>query len=234
MRLTSLGIAAAAVALFSACSGADADFSNATLESEDQLASYAVGLNMGGNLAPADGMLDMPALMRGLQDAMAGNDPAVDQAELQTALQAFSTRVNERQTQQMEEEAETNRAEGAAYLEENGAREGVTTTESGLQYEVITAGDGPSPSADDRVRIHYTGTLIDGTEFDTSRDGEPAVFGVGGVIPGFSEGLQLMQVGSTYRFVIPSDIAYGPQGSGGAIGPDATLIFEVELLDIVE
>ncbi|HSM06454.1 MAG TPA: FKBP-type peptidyl-prolyl cis-trans isomerase [Longimicrobiales bacterium] len=234
MRLTSFGIAAAAVALFSACSGADADFSNATLESEDQLASYAVGLNMGGNLAPADGMLDMPALMRGLQDAMAGNDPAVDQAELQTALQAFSTRVNERQTQQMEEEAETNRAEGAAYLEENAAREGVTTTESGLQYEVITAGDGPSPSADDRVRIHYTGTLIDGTEFDTSRDGEPAVFGVGGVIPGFSEGLQLMQVGSTYRFVIPSDIAYGPQGSGGAIGPDATLIFEVELLDIVE
>ena len=108
------------------------------------------------------------------------------------------------------------------------------TTESGLQYEVLEPGDGDSPTAEDRVRIHYTGTLVDGTEFDTSRDGEPAVFGVGGVIPGFAEGLQLMQEGSTYRFVIPSDLAYGPQGSGGTIGPDATLIFEVELLEIVD
>ena len=234
MRLTSLGTAAVTVALLSACSGADANFDNATLETEDQLASYAVGLNMGGNLAPAEGMLDMPALVRGIQDAMAGADPAVEQAELQAALQAFSTRVQEAQTARMEEEAAANQAEGAAYLEENAGREGVTTTESGLQYEVLEPGDGDSPTAEDRVRIHYTGTLIDGTEFDSSRDGEPVVFGVGGVIPGFAEGLQLMQEGSTYRFVIPSDLAYGPQGSGGAIGPDATLVFEVELLEIVD
>jgi FKBP-type peptidyl-prolyl cis-trans isomerase len=234
MRLTSLGTAAVTVALLSACSGGDANFDNAALETEDQLASYAVGLNMGGNLAPAEGMLDMPALVRGIQDAMAGADPAVEQAELQAALQAFSTRVQEAQTARMEEEAAANQAEGAAYLEENAAREGVMTTESGLQYEVLEPGDGDSPTAEDRVRIHYTGTLVDGTEFDTSRDGEPVVFGVGGVIPGFAEGLQLMQEGSTYRFVIPSELGYGPQGSGGAIGPDATLIFEVELLEIVD
>lgn len=134
----------------------------------------------------------------------------------------------------MEEEGAANREAGEAYLAENGAREGVTTTESGLQYEVLEEGDGPSPGPDDQVRIHYRGTLPDGTEFDSSYDGEPVVFGVGGVIPGFSEGLQLMEVGSSYRFVIPSDIAYGPQGSGGVIGPDATLIFEVELFEIVE
>jgi FKBP-type peptidyl-prolyl cis-trans isomerase len=234
MRLTSLGTAAVTVALLSACSGGDANFDNAALETEDQLASYAVGLNMGGNLAPAEGMLDMPALVRGIQDAMAGADPAVEQAELQAALQAFSTRVQEAETARMEEEAASNQAEGAAFMEENAAREGVMTTESGLQYEVIEPGDGPSPTADDRVRVHYTGTLVDGTEFDSSRDGEPVEFGLGGVIPGFSEALQLMEVGSTYRFVIPSDLGYGPQGSGGVIGPDATLVFEIELLEIVD
>ena len=134
-----------------------------------------------------------------------------------------------------EAEAETNREAGAAYQAENGAREGVTTTESGLQYEVITAADGPQPQPTDDVRLHYRGTLIDGTEFDSSYSrGAPSVFSVGGVIAGFSEGLQLMQVGSTYRFVIPSDIGYGAGGAGEDIGPGATLIFEVELLEIIQ
>jgi FKBP-type peptidyl-prolyl cis-trans isomerase len=121
-------------------------------------------------------------------------------------------------------------------MEENAQQEGVTTTESGLQYEVVEPGDGPTPGPQDRVRVHYRGTLIDGTEFDSSYErGEPAVFGLDGVIPGFSEGLQLMEVGSTYRFVIPGDLAYGPQGGGGGtIGPDETLVFEVELLGIEE
>lgn len=231
MRSTSFGIVAAAALLTAGCSQAP----EARLDTEDQQASYAIGLDMGSSLAPAQGLLDMPALMKGIEDAMNEADPALDQETRQAALQAFSARVREAQMARMEEEGAANREAGAAYLAENGARPEVTTTESGLQYEVLEAGDGPSPEADDEVRIHYRGTLVDGTQFDSSYDrGQPAVFGVGQVIPGFSEGLQLMEVGSSYRFVIPSDIGYGPQGSGGAIGPDATLIFEVELLEIVE
>jgi FKBP-type peptidyl-prolyl cis-trans isomerase len=231
MRSTSFGIVATAAFLFAGCSAAP----EARLDTEDQQASYAIGLDMGSSLAPAQGMLDVPALMKGIEDAINEIDPAIDQETRQAALQAFSGRVREAQMARMEEEGAANREAGAAYLAENAAREGVTTTESGLQYEVLQAGDGPTPGADDQVRIHYRGTLTDGTEFDSSYErGQPAVFGVGGVIPGFSEGLQLMEVGSSYRFVIPSDIAYGPQGSGGVIGPDATLIFEVELLEIVE
>ena len=108
------------------------------------------------------------------------------------------------------------------------------TTESGLQYEVLREGDGPQPQPTDRAILHYRGTLIDGTEFDSSYDGEPVTFAVNGLIPGFSEALQLMNVGSHYKVAIPSDIAYGAQGSGGNIGPDATLIFEIELIDIAE
>lgn len=231
MRSTSFGIVAAAAFLFAGCSAAP----EARLDTEDQQASYAIGLDMGSSLAPAQGMLDVPALMKGIEDAINEIDPAIDPETRQAALQGFSARVREAQMARMEEEGAANREAGAAYLAENAAREGVTTTESGLQYEVLEAGDGPTPGADDQVRIHYRGTLTDGTEFDSSYErGEPVVFGVGGVIPGFSEGLQLMEVGSSYRFVIPSDIAYGPQGSGGVIGPDATLIFEVELLEIVE
>ena len=131
--------------------------------------------------------------------------------------------------------AEKNKTEGETYMAENGAKDGVVTTESGLQYEVLREGDGPRPTADDQVSVNYKGTLIDGTQFDSSYDrGEPVVFQVGGVIAGFSEALLLMPVGSQFRVVIPGDLAYGPQGAGGEIGPNATLIFEIELLDIVE
>jgi len=124
-------------------------------------------------------------------------------------------------------------AAGASYLAENRGKEGVTETESGLQYEVITAAEGPKPAATDRVSVHYKGTLLDGTEFDSSYSrGEPAEFPLNGVIPGWTEGLQLMSVGSKYRFVIPSKLAYGERGAGGSIGPGETLIFEVELLEI--
>jgi FKBP-type peptidyl-prolyl cis-trans isomerase len=187
---------------------------------------------MGQNLQAAEGSLDMAAFMRGVEDAMAGTDPAVPAEEIQAALQAFSTAINERMNAEREAEAAENRAAGDAYLAENQARDGVMVTESGLQYEVLQEGSGESPGPEDQVRIHYTGTLIDGTEFDSSVGGDPAQFGVGGVIPGFSEALQLMSPGARYRVVIPSDIAYGPNGSG-TIGPDAVLIFEIELLEIV-
>ena len=130
----------------------------------------------------------------------------------------------------------SNSVEGEAYLASNAEKDGVTTTASGLQYEVLREGEagGAQPTAADEVSINYRGTLIDGTEFDSSYTrGQPAQFGVMGVIPGFSEGLQLMTVGSQFRFVIPSDIAYGAQGAGGDIGPNSTLIFEIELLDIL-
>jgi len=123
--------------------------------------------------------------------------------------------------------------DGAKYLEENKARDGVKVTDSGLQYEVITEGEGAKPTAEDTVSVHYAGTLIDGTEFDSSiARGQPAEFPLNGVIPGWTEGLQLMNTGSKYRFVIPSELAYGDSGAGQAIGPGATLVFEVELLEI--
>jgi FKBP-type peptidyl-prolyl cis-trans isomerase len=206
-----------------------------SLDTEDQKASYGIGLQMGGQLAPAETHIDMDAFLAGVRDGMGGNDPAVPQAELQAALQSLSQRVNEEETERRTATGESNAAEGEAFLAENAEKEGVTVTDSGLQYEVLEEGDGPKPAPEDQVTIQYRGTLIDGTQFDSSYDrGEPATFSVGGVIPGFSEGLQLMSVGSKYRFFIPSDLAYGPNGSGRTIGPNATLIFEVELLGINE
>ena len=208
----------------------------APLETDDQKASYAIGRDMGSSLQPAAERLDVDALARGIREALAGEEAALSPEELQAVLQEFTRSIQADQMAAREEEAQTNRAEGEAFMEENAEREGVTTTESGLQYEVVEPGDGPTPGPQDRVRVHYRGTLVDGTEFDSSYErGEPAVFGLDGVIPGFSEGLQLMEVGSTYRFVIPGELAYGPQGGGGGtIGPDETLVFEVELLGIEE
>jgi FKBP-type peptidyl-prolyl cis-trans isomerase len=224
-----LALLATALLLSSACAPADAP-----LDTDDQKASYGIGYNIGTQLAPGGELLDRGAFVRGLEDALEDVDPAIDPAELQQLVRDFSGRVDERIQAQRTADAEANREAGAAYLAENGARPEVTTTESGLQYEVLTEGEGARPGPGDQVRVHYRGTLTDGTEFDSSYSrGEPSVFGVGGVIPGFSEGLQLMETGSTYRFVIPSDIAYGPRGAGSDIGPDATLIFEVELLEIL-
>jgi FKBP-type peptidyl-prolyl cis-trans isomerase len=214
------------LALLAACDRGGA------LESDAQLASYAVGRDIGNSLKPASGDLDLAAFQRGLEDVMADRESPIADSVLQGALQRFSMQVQERMNTERAELGEKNQAEGTAYLESNKSKQGVTTTASGLQWEVLTPGTGPKPTATDQVRIHYRGTLVDGTEFDTSYNGDPITFGVGGVIPGFTEALQLMPVGSKYRFVIPSDLAYGPQGSGEQIGPNATLIFEVELLEI--
>ena len=218
-----------------ACSGAGtASFENAPLDSDDQKASYAIGLNIGGQLADARERLDRASFMRGLEDAMQGSDPDVPPEELQAVLQAFGQQIQAAAAQVRAEEGQANAVAGAAYQEENAARDGVTTTESGLQYEVLRAGDGATPTRDDQVRLHYRGTLIDGTEFDSSYEGEPVVFPAGGLIQGFTEALLLMEEGAHYRVVIPSEIAYGPQGSGANIGPNATLIFEIELLEVVQ
>jgi FKBP-type peptidyl-prolyl cis-trans isomerase len=203
------------------------------LETDQQKASYGVGLGMGRQLQPAADHIDMAALRAGVEDALAEREQRVSDEDLQTAMQAFNQTIQAEMMAEAEAEGQANAAEGEAFLAENGAREGVVTTDSGLQYEVLREGDGASPGPDDRVTIHYRGTLIDGTEFDSSYErGSPSTFGVGGVIPGFSEGLQLMSVGSQYKFYIPGDIGYGLQGSAPDIGPNATLIFEVELIEI--
>lgn len=224
----------ATVALAACSGGGAASFENAPLESEDQKASYALGLNIGGQISDANEMLDRAAFMRGFEDALQGNDPDLATEELQAELQAFGQRVQAAAAQTRAAQGQENAEAGAAYQAENAAREGVTTTESGLQYEVLREGEGASPTADDQVRVHYRGTLIDGTEFDSSYDGEPAVFAAGRLIPGFTEALLLMQEGAHYRVVIPSEIAYGPQGSGPVIGPNSTLVFEIELIEVVQ
>ncbi|MGI9625882.1 MAG: FKBP-type peptidyl-prolyl cis-trans isomerase N-terminal domain-containing protein [Longimicrobiales bacterium] len=204
----------------------------ASLESDDQKASYAIGLDMGNSLEPAADHVDMAALLKGIEDALAEADPAVEPEELREVMARFNTTIREEQEAKRLAEAETNAAEGEAYLAENGGREGVVTTESGLQYEVLREGEGVTPESGQRAVLHYKGTLPDGTEFDSSYGGEPAEFGVDQLIPGFTEALKLMNVGSHYRVVVPSDIAYGPQGGQGAIGPNQTLVFEIELLGI--
>lgn len=223
------GIALATLTTVALTGCGDMAGGSAALETDVQRASYAVGINVGNSLREADGLLDMPAFQRGLREAMGGEEHALEPEELQAALQ----HLNEMMSEARDAAAQENLEAGQAYMAENGAREGVTTTESGLQYEVIEAGEGEQPGPADRVTIHYRGTLIDGTEFDSSYErGEPATFAVGGVIPGFAEGLQIMRPGGHYRFVIPANLGYGPQGAGQDIGPNSTLIFEVELLGI--
>ena len=232
MRLRSPVALLGAALLLTACGGTGSG--SASLDTDDQKASYGIGMDMGRSLQPAEGRLDMPAFIKGLEDAMGGADPALDETEIQTALQAFSQSIMEAQQAEQAAAAEKNLTEGAAYLAENAAREGVMTTESGLQYEILREGNGPSPTAEQTAKLHYRGTLVDGTEFDTSYGGEPAQFPVGQVIPGFSEALQLMSAGAHFRVVIPGEIAYGPAGAGEDIGPNAVLIFEIEMLEIVE
>jgi FKBP-type peptidyl-prolyl cis-trans isomerase len=205
---------------------------SAPLNTDDEKASYAIGMQIGTSLEPAGDHVQIGSFLRGIQDAMAGKDPAIPQDTLQTVLQRFTMMMQQEEQAKMAESADKNQKEGAAFLAENASKPGITTTDSGLQYEVMRPADGPKPTASDMVTIHYRGKLIDGTEFDTSYGGEPTSFSVGGVIPGFAEALQLMPVGSQYRFFIPGELGYGPQGNGRQIGPNAMLIFEVEMLKI--
>jgi FKBP-type peptidyl-prolyl cis-trans isomerase len=176
----------------------------------------------------------MQSLMQGISDGLADRELLMSREAINQALREFAMRMQQAEAARQASLAASNKEEGEAYLAQNGSKAGVVTTASGLQYEVLTQGEGPIPAVSDRVTVHYRGTLVDGTEFDsTDRSGEPATFTVGGVIPGWTEVLQLMNVGSKYRVVMPSDLAYGEFGSGQTIGPNATLVFEIELLEIV-
>ncbi|AEE21642.1 FKBP-type peptidyl-prolyl cis-trans isomerase [Paraglaciecola chathamensis] len=194
-------------------------------------ASYGIGLQMGEQLRsnPFDG-LDISAVQEGLADAFNLQPAQVTNDALREAFNEIHQRMQAAKNAQFAEAQEA----GEAFLSDNAKRDEVTVTESGLQYEVINAGNGETPTAASTVRVHYHGTLLDGTVFDSSYDrGQPAEFPVGGVIKGWTEALQLMQVGAKLRLFVPHDLAYGEQGAGGAIAPFSTLVFDVELLDII-
>ncbi len=195
------------------------------IASKDDI-SYAFGMAIGQTIKDTQVSIEYPSFLEGIKDVMEGKDTRISFEEanmqIQMALMETSSKIGEE-----------NLAKEQSFLYENGQREGVITTASGLQYEIITEGNGPKPVASDTVKVDYVGTLLDGSKFDSSIDrGEPAIFPLGNVIPGWTEGIQLMPVGSTYKLYIPSGLAYGEYGSSGGIAPNATLIFEVELLGI--
>jgi FKBP-type peptidyl-prolyl cis-trans isomerase len=202
-------------------------------ESVADRASYAIGFNFGRQFKQNDITVNNDLLMKGLRDALGGGQGSLTDEEMQTAMQAFQQQVMQQQAEKQKVVGEKNKAEGEAFLAKNKERAGVKTTASGLQYEVMKEGTGPQPKATDTVTVHYQGTLMDGTEFDSSyKRGEPATFVLNQVIPGWTEGVQLMKVGSKYKFYIPAALGYGDRGAGGVIGPNAPLIFEVELISV--
>jgi FKBP-type peptidyl-prolyl cis-trans isomerase len=210
----------------------DAELTKDDLDTLDKKLSYIIGYNTQKQFDQDGIVLDVEAIAAGLRTT-SEDDVLLDEDEIRQLYADIQKRARDQQKEKSRIEAEANRAEGEAFLAENASREGVITTESGLQYRVLEEGNGAKPSATDSVTVHYQGTLIDGTVFDSSFNrGRPATFPVNGVIPGWIEGLQLMSVGAKYEFVIPSQLAYGPVGTGAFIGPNATLLFTVELISI--
>jgi len=208
-----------------------------TLDTQLKKFSYVVGVDMGGQFRTSDIDIDREAFAAGMADSLDNKRPRIDKEELETVVQSFHAEQqakikNHQESQEMA--SEKNIQEGKAFLAENGTKEGVNTTDSGLQYKIITAGTGASPTADSRVEVNYRGTLVDGREFDASaKHGGSVELNVSEVIPGWTEALQKMKEGAKWELYMPSELAYGPQGTGGIIGPSATLIFEVELLKVL-
>jgi FKBP-type peptidyl-prolyl cis-trans isomerase len=205
------------------------------LKTQKDKFSYALGMKMGENLKKQSVPVDPAILSRGLRDALAGKKTLLTDEEAQGAMTAVQNDMRQKMQEKMKEEGEANKKTGEAFLAANKSKEGVVTLPSGLEYKILKAGTGPKPTANDSVVCNYKGTLIDGKEFDSSyKRGQPATFPVTGVIKGWTEALQLMPVGSKWQLFIPPDLAYGERGAGGDIGPDSTLIFEVELLSIAD
>ena len=207
------------------------------LETDEQKFSYAMGYAIGSQIRGQFGSNgDMEIVARALSDVLLGKDPLMSNDEIGEVLQAEQQKAQEREQQaaaEMQAKGDAALEAGKAFLAENAKKDGVVTTDSGLQYKVITAAEGKSPSASDTVVVHYRGTLLDGTEFDSSyQRNNPAEFSLGGIIPGWQEVLQLMTPGAKWEVFIPSHLAYGPRGAGGLIGPNETLIFEIELLEV--
>ncbi len=223
-------IALAIVALLAAPAGAE---EAKTLATQKEKLSYGIGMNIGRSMK-ADGLeVDVDLLAQGIRDVFSGAKPLLTDEEHKAAMTAAQKEVMERQQEMAKKAAEKNKKEGEAFLAANGKKEGVVTLPSGLQYKVLKSGDGKTPTAKDVVETNYRGTLIDNTEFDSSyKRGKPASFPVGSVIPGWTEALQKMKVGDKWELYIPSNLAYGERGMMPTIGPNSTLIFEIELLGI--
>ena len=231
MKQASVFVAAMAVAVGVSATSCDSKKS-ANLKSAIDSASYAIGVSTGAgykeNLKTLPDSANVDALIAGFTGALKGQKTSMTPEAAQAFLQTYFMEASAKQATKAKEE-------GDKFLAENKTKEGVITTESGLQYKVVTEGKGVKPTAEDKVKVHYKGTLLDGKVFDSSIErGEPAEFGVGQVIKGWTEGLQLMPVGSKYTFWIPSDLAYGERGAGQDIKPNSVLVFEVELLEIVK
>jgi FKBP-type peptidyl-prolyl cis-trans isomerase FklB len=220
-KLFILGVAATLVA----CN--QENYTNAELTTQIDSVSYSLGISVANNLKNSGfESIETDAMASAFNDVFSDKEVRITEDEANLLIQDYFLELSEKKSQEAT-------AEGSSFLIENAKKEGVITTSSGLQYEIITNGTGATPSESDKVTVHYHGTLLDGTVFDSSVDrGQPATFPENGVIPGWVEALQLMNVGSKYKLYIPSDLAYGERGAGGAIGPNATLIFEVELLSI--
>jgi FKBP-type peptidyl-prolyl cis-trans isomerase len=205
------------------------------LETEKQKVSYMVGMMFGQQLGSIKDEIDLEIVAQAMSTTVTGGDLLMTQEEAQQVSQEFSRKMQGKMEAERKAAADANKAAGDKFLAENKNKPGVKTTASGLQYQIVREGRGPKPTANDTVRVHYTGTLLDGTKFDSSLDrGQPAEFPLSGVIPGWTEGLQLMPVGSKFKFWIPANLAYGEQGTPGPIGPNQTLVFDVELLEIVK
>lgn len=201
----------------------------AKVETDLEKVSYALGVVFGQNVTRQGMELDTPAFLQAIEDVLTSTDLKLSNDEMQSIMQKFQQQEQEKQNGQ----AINNKTNGEKYLAANKKKEGVTVTASGLQYKVIKAGTGEKPTTSSQVLVHYRGTLIDGTEFDSSyARGEPVELGVGQVIKGWQETLPLMTAGSKWQIVVPSDLAYGQRGAGGTIGPNATLLFDIELLEI--
>ncbi len=249
MKTRTLAVVAASLLALTACkddkAGAAAPAtasaaSTSGMTTQEQKVSYILGLNIGGQFKANNVPLDEASFVAGMKTAVDGSEPKLTKEEMGQVMAAFQESMQKKQEEaqkaqeaKLAADAVKNKEEGAKFLAENAKKPGVKTTASGIQYEVLTEGKGEKPKESDTVTVHYVGTLIDGKEFDSSiKRNEPATFAVNAVIPGWVEVLQLMPVGSKWRVVIPSDLAYGAGGTGGEIGPNATLIFEIDLQKI--
>jgi FKBP-type peptidyl-prolyl cis-trans isomerase len=205
------------------------------LDSDRSKLGYAMGMDVGKSLGRMAADIDAEAFVEAFRTSFAKGEMRMKPEEAAGVTQAYFQEKQQEKQAEMAATGAANKSSGMAFLAENKQKDGITTTPSGLQYELLRASEGARPVATDTVKVHYKGTLIDGTEFDSSyARGEPAIFPLNGVIPAWTEGVQLMSVGSKYRLFAPSELAYGERGAGEKIGPNATLIFEVELLEIVK